>query len=135
MLQHTSGLLLGLGECGFKYDTSIPTWEPKHPRTMRPHGIGTLFPILIEGMTEVPITLVQDHQLLHVLGLTPKEAITVWLSNLAVIKALGGSCVFLSHPEYGLLSSEGFPYYEELLNTIASDNGLLVATLSKILDL
>ena len=47
----------------------------------------------------------------------------------------GGSCVFLSHPEYGLLSSEGFPYYEELLNTIASDNGLLVATLSKILDL
>ena len=135
LLQHTSNLLLGLGECGFKYDTSIPAWEPKHPWTMSPHGIGTLFPIRIEGINEIPVTLVQDHQLLHVLSLTPKKAIAKWLSNMSVIKELGGFCVFLSHPEYGLLDTQGLPYYEELLNTIASDRELLVATPNRTLHL
>ena len=132
LLQHTSRILFGLGECGFKYDTSIPTWEPKHPRTMSPHGIGTLFPIRIEGMNEIPITIIQDHQLLHVLCLTPKEAITEWLSNMTLIKELGGTCVFLSHPEYGLLDMQGLPFYEELLNTLASDIQLLVVPPKKI---
>jgi hypothetical protein len=135
LLQHNSNILLSLQECGFKYDTSIPTWEPKHPRTMSPHGVGTVFPIRIEGMNEIPITAVQDHQLLHVLRLTPKEAIAEWFSNMILIKELGGSCVFLSHPEYDLLDTQGLLSYEELLNTIASDSELLVACPSRIISL
>lgn len=133
LLQHTSKILRALQECGFKYDTSIPTWEPKHPRTMCPHGIGTLFPICIEGMNEIPITIMQDHQLLHVLCLTPKETIAEWLSDITMIRELGGTCVFLSHPEYGLLDTQGLPFYEELLNTIVSDHELLVASTNRIL--
>ena len=132
LLQHNSKILHGLRECGFKYDTSMPTWEPKHPRTMRPHGIGTTFPIHIEGMNEIPITAVQDHQLLHVLSLTPKEAIAEWISNMTLTKELGGTCVFLSHPEYGLLDTQGLSSYEELLNTIASDSDLLAACPTRI---
>jgi len=133
LLQHTSKILSALRECGFKYDTSIPTWEPKHPRTMCPHGIGTLFPMLIEGMNEIPITIMQDHQLLHVLCLTPKETIAEWLSDITMIKELGGICVFLSHPEYGLLDTQGLPFYEELLNTIVSDHELLGASMNRVL--
>lgn len=135
LLQHTSDLLLGLKECGFKYDTSIPTWEPKHPRVMSPHGIGTLFPTSIKGISEIPVTLVQDHQLLNVLSLPPKKAIAKWFSNMSVIKELGGFCVFLSHPEYGLLDTQGLPYYEELLNAIASDSKLLTVTPKRTLHL
>jgi peptidoglycan/xylan/chitin deacetylase (PgdA/CDA1 family) len=127
LLQHSTNILLGLGESGFLYDASIPTWEPKHPRTMSPHGIGTVFPIHIEGINEIPLTMVQDHQLLCILDLTPKEVVSEWISNMAVIKELGGCCVYLSHPEYDLLDAKGLSYYEELLNAITSDPELLVA--------
>jgi hypothetical protein len=132
LLQHNLNILHGLEECGFKYDTSIPTWEPKHPRTMRPHGIGTVFPTIIEGMNEIPITIIQDHQLLHVQGFTPKELVAEWHSAMAIIKALGGSCVFLSHPEYGLLDAQGVSLYEELLNTITSYSDMSVTLPSKL---
>ena len=135
LLQHNSDILSNLKDCGYQYDSSIPTWEVKHPRTMRSHGIGTVFPTRIEGMKELPITIMQDHQLLHVLDCTPKEAIETWLSNIAVIKELGGSCVLLSHPEYNLLDTQGLPLYEELLNTIAFDREMLVGLPNKICDI
>jgi peptidoglycan/xylan/chitin deacetylase (PgdA/CDA1 family) len=120
LLQHNRDILQGLKLNGYSYDTSIPTWEARHPRTMDSHGIGTVFPIVVNGITEIPVSVMQDHQSLYVLGLTPKEVISRWLFTMSVIKEIGGCCTFLSHPEYSLLDNEGIPYYEELLNTIAS---------------
>lgn len=124
LLQHNPNILRGLQDCGYTYDSSIPTWEAKHPRTMRSHGIGTVFPTKIEGICEIPVTIMQDHQLLHVLGFTPKETISKWLSDITVLSELGGCCVLLSHPEYGLLDSQNLILYEQLLNTITSSANL-----------
>lgn len=121
LLEHNSGILCGLKKAGYSYDTSIPSWEPRHPRTMHPHGVGTTYPMFLDGLTEIPISAVQDHQLLYVLGLEPKEAIASWISMMAVIKGIGGCCVLLSHPEYRLLDRSNLAVYEELLNVLGSD--------------
>jgi peptidoglycan/xylan/chitin deacetylase (PgdA/CDA1 family) len=126
LLQHTAAALSSLKNCGYQYDTSVPTWEAKHPRTMRSHGIGTVFPISISGIRELPVTMMQDHQLLYVLGYTPKEVVSFYLTNLAVVKELGGACVLLLHPEYDLLNSQGLPLYEDLLNYLTSDNEIVI---------
>jgi peptidoglycan/xylan/chitin deacetylase (PgdA/CDA1 family) len=122
LLQHSQGILRSLKDCDYHYDASIPTWEAKHPRTMRSHGIGTIFPTSIEGIHELPLTAIQDHQFLHVSGRTPKDLLTEWLSIMAEIKELGGFCVFLSHPEYAFLDTRDLSHYEELLNALSSDS-------------
>lgn len=128
LLQHTSNILEGVRNAGYTYDSSIPTWEPKHPRTMRPHGLGTIYPIFLNGLMEIPVTAVQDHQLLHILGLRPKEMITYWLDQMSDIKALGGCCVLLAHPDYALLQKSNLAVYEELLSAIQSDSDAWVTT-------
>jgi peptidoglycan/xylan/chitin deacetylase (PgdA/CDA1 family) len=132
LLQHSPSILHGLKEAGYTYDTSIPTWEPRHPRTMRPHGLGTMYPMFFDGLAEIQISVVQDHQLLYVLGLKPKEVIAEWLSIMTVIKELGGCCVFLSHPEYKLFDVNSLAVYEELLNSIVSDEQVWLATPKQI---
>jgi hypothetical protein len=128
LLQHSPTILRGLNEAGYIYDTSIPTWEPKHPRTMRPHGVGTTYPLFFDTVTEIPLSTVQDCQLLYTLGLEPKEVIAKWFSMMAVIKELGGCCVFLSHPEYKLFDRSNLTVYEELLNNVTSDEQVWLGT-------
>jgi hypothetical protein len=120
-----------LGDAGYTYDTSIPTWEPKHPDIMKPHGIATTYSLTLNGLTEIPVTVPQDHQLLHVLGLTPKEVIKKWLEMTSIIKNLGGICTFLIHPDYELANLK-LDVYEELVNIIASDNQAWITVPSKI---
>nr|MDO8132627.1 polysaccharide deacetylase family protein [Candidatus Njordarchaeum guaymaensis] len=134
LLQHNKNIMAALTDLGYEYDASIPTWEPKHPSTMGPHGIGTIYPIRIGGMVEIPTTVIQDHQLLYALGLQPREAIAVWLSTMALIKELGGCCVLLSHPDYELFKTGNLAQYEELLNMIASDKQGWVTTPRQVAD-
>jgi peptidoglycan/xylan/chitin deacetylase (PgdA/CDA1 family) len=131
ILQHNIKIIQALEEAGYAYDTSIPTWEPKQPYTMKPHGIATTYPLTLYGLTEIPVTLTQDHQLLYVLGLTPEEAIRKWLDMISVIKNLGGLCTFLIHPDYKLADLK-LNIYEELVNTIISDNQAWISLPSKI---
>jgi peptidoglycan/xylan/chitin deacetylase (PgdA/CDA1 family) len=126
LLQHTTGTLSSLKTSGYEYDTSVPTWEARHPRTMQSHGIGTVFPICISGIMELPVTIMQDHQLLHVFAYSPKEVVSIYLASLAAIKELGGTCVLLLHPEYGLLNGEELSLYEELLCSIVSDDEIFI---------
>jgi len=126
LLQHSKDILRTLNRCNYTYDSSIPTWETKHPRTMRSHGIGTVFPTNIEGIVEIPLSLMQDHQFLNISGLSPKELLHIWLSVMAEIKELGGICVFLSHPEYSFLDTRDLSCYEELLNALSSDSEVSV---------
>ena len=128
LLQHSFAILEGLKSAGYSYDTSVPTWEPKHPWTMSSHGLGTTYPMVLDGMVEIPVSQIQDHQLLNVLGLEPKDVITSWLSSMDLIKEMGGCCVFLSHPEYGLFDMHNSALYEELLNTIICDEEVWLTT-------
>jgi hypothetical protein len=83
-------------------------------------------------LTEIPVTLPQDHQLLQVLDLAPDELVGKWLEMASVIKELGGVCMLLVHPDYKLgdLNSK---VYEELLNTVASDNEAWVTVPSRMI--
>ena len=131
MLQHNQTILQASKEAGFLYDTSVPTWEPKHPYTMKPHGIGTVYPLKLNGLLEIPLTLTQDHQLLHVLGLSPEEVLKTWNAMASVIQDLGGVCVFLVHPDYELAEGNA-NLYEELLSTVTSDSKNVVTVPSRI---
>jgi peptidoglycan/xylan/chitin deacetylase (PgdA/CDA1 family) len=132
LLQHNSNILEQLKKADYSYDTSIPTWEPKHPQTMSPFGIGTVFPLVLNNLVEIPVSTVQDHQLLYVLGLTAKETLAEWCSLMSIIKEIGGCSVLLSHPEYGLFDSENISMYEDFLSCISSDSEGWIATPAKL---
>ena len=134
LLQHNNQIIEALGEAGYLYDTSIPTWEPKHPFTMKPHGIGTVFPLIIRKITEIPLTITQDHQLLHVLGLSKKEALKTWVEMASTIRDLGGVCMFLMHPDYEFATGN-MENYEEIVNIITSDSKVTITVPSKICEM
>lgn len=126
LLQHNVKIIQALRDAGYAYDTSIPTWEPKHPNTMNSHGIGTTYPMTLKGVVEIPVTLPQDHQLLHVLDLSPEELTREWINLISTIKDISSLCTILVHPDYELADPENLSLYEELLNAIASDNDVMV---------
>ena len=122
LLQHNEKIILGLEEAGYSYDTSIPAWEPKHPSTMGPHGIGTVYPLNLYGIIEIPVSVPQDHQMIKILGLNVEQTVKNWLKITEAIKELGGICVFLIHPDYDLANHNNLNLYEELLNFLETDN-------------
>jgi peptidoglycan/xylan/chitin deacetylase (PgdA/CDA1 family) len=128
LLQHNSTILDELKKAGYGYDTSIPTWEPKHPQTMSPFGIGTVFPLRIYGLIEIPVSIVQDHQLLYVSGLTARETIAQWSSLMSVVKEVGGCNVLLSHPEYKLFEAENLFLFEDFLNALTANKESWITT-------
>lgn len=132
LLQHNSTILEQLKKADYSYDSSIPTWEPKHPQTMSPFGVGTVFPLILNNLVEIPVSIVQDHQLLYVLGLTAKETLAEWFSLMTIIKEIGGCKVLLSHPEYELLDKTNVALYEEVLNFIASDKQAWIGTATQL---
>lgn len=127
LLQHNYKIIEALLETGYVYDTSIPTWEPKHPYTMKPHGIGTVFPFSLNGIVEIPVTLPQDHQMIHSLDLSPKSTVEAWTKLMKETEVIGGLCVLLTHPDYELANLENQSTYEYLLNIITSNNEACVA--------
>jgi hypothetical protein len=131
ILQHSPTLMEALSEAGYKYDTSIPSWEPKHPYTMKAHGVGTVFPLMFDGLTEIPLTLPQDHQLLHVLGLSPDQVLKTWAIMASVIRDLGGVCMFLVHPDYEIVKGNT-ELYEELVNAITYDPQATITVPSRL---
>jgi len=122
LLQHNFKIIQALEEVGYTYDASIPTWEPKHPYTMKPCGIGTVNPLKMKKIVEIPLTLPQDHQMIHVLGITPRQTVKEWIKLKERIRGMGGICAILVHPNYELGNSQNFDTYEELLNNIIADN-------------
>jgi peptidoglycan/xylan/chitin deacetylase (PgdA/CDA1 family) len=132
LLQHSSTILAQLKQADFRYDTSIPTWEPKHPQTMGPFGIGTVFPLNFCGIIEIPVSIVQDHQLLYVADLTARETIARWFSFIRVVKDVGGCSVVLSHPEYKLCEAENLFLYEDFLNSLTIEKDCWITTPSNV---
>jgi peptidoglycan/xylan/chitin deacetylase (PgdA/CDA1 family) len=132
LLQHNSTILEQLKKADYSYDTSVPTWEPKHPQTMSPFGIGTVFPLVLNNLVEIPVSIIQDHQLLYVLGLTAKETLAEWFSLMTIVKEIGGCSVLLSHPEYGLFDPKTVSMYEDFLSYISSDSDGWITTPAKL---
>ncbi len=128
LLQHNGEIVRALGKAGYTYDTSVPSWEPKHPSFMKPYGIGTANPMRVDSIIEIPVTLPQDHQMLQVLGMTPKQTVEAWIELKGVVRDIGGICTILMHPSYEMAHPKNLSTYEDLINnlTIGDDAWLTV---------
>jgi len=132
LLQHGRELLGALGEAGFMYDSSVPSWEPLSPTSLKPHGVGTVFPFFVSGVLEIPVSLPQDHQLIRVSGFTTSEAVEQLLRVSQSIRGVGGACVLLVHPDYEFGQPENMEEYYRLLDRFRSDPECEILTLGEL---
>jgi len=132
LLQHSRELVETLGKAGYEYDSSMPSWEPLSPTSLKPHGIGTVFPFLISGLVEIPVSMPQDHQLIRVAGLGVAEAVDQLLEVARWIKETRGACVLLVHPDYEFGQEEGREEYLRLLRSFRSDPACDIMTLGEM---
>lgn len=100
----------------FDYDSSYPDTDPYEPQ---PGGCCTWLPYAIEGVTELPLTLPQDHTLFVILGHATAET---WIHKSEAIRDRGGMSLLLTHPDYLHDESTREPY-RELLATFKDDEG------------
>jgi hypothetical protein len=128
LLQHSHNLLRSVYEAGFTYDSSCPTWEPVSSLSGKSHGIKTVFPLNLEGLTEIPVTLTQDHQLIYLLRTQPEKCVQYWLEQSNWIKQVGGIVLLLIHPEYSFSEPENSSLYRILLSTFALDKTCWITT-------
>jgi len=132
LLQHSRELVETLGKAGYEYDSSMPSWEPLSPTSLKPHGIGAVFPFLISGLVEIPVSMPQDHQLIRVGGLRVAEAVDQLLEVSRWIKGTRGACVLLVHPDYEFGQEEGRNEYLRLLRSFRSDPACDIMTLGEM---
>ena len=121
LLQHSRELLEAVERAGYEYDSSVPSLEPLSPTSLKPHGIGTIFPLKIGGIIEIPVTLPQDHQCFRILGLSPRETVDLLLHLSTWIRMIGGACVILIHPDYEFGMPENESEYARLLKRFSND--------------
>jgi len=132
LLQHGRELVEALGKAGYHYDSSIPSWEQLSPTSLKPHGVGTVFPFLISGIVEIPVSLPQDHQLIRVSGLGAAEAVDYLLEVSRWIKKIGGACIILVHPDYEFGQDDGPEEYHRLIESFHSDPACDIMTLGEL---
>jgi len=132
LLQHSRELVETLGKAGYEYDSSMPSWEPLSPTSLKPHGVGTVFPFLISGLVEIPVSMPQDHQLIRVGGLGVTDAVDQLLEVSRWIKGTRGACVLLVHPDYEFGQEEGRKEYLRLLRSFRSDPACDIMTLGEM---
>jgi hypothetical protein len=132
LLQHSRELVETLGEAGYEYDSSMPSWEPLSPTSLKPHGIGTVFPLAVSGVIEIPVSLPQDHQLIRAGGLGISEAVNQLLRVSKWIEKTGGACVLLVHPDYEFGQEDGRDEYLRLLSSFRSDPACDIMTLGEM---
>lgn len=132
LLQHSRELARSLSEAGYDYDSSMPNWEPLSPTSLKAHGIGTVFPLQLSNIIEIPVTMPQDHQLIRVSRLDVAKAVTELLKISRWIKEVRGSCVLLVHPDYEFGQRDGVNEYRRLLKEFRSDPSCDVMTLGEM---
>lgn len=80
----------------YAYDSSLPTSGGLFP--VPNNGCATARPFVVEGMTEIPLTLPRDGSL-RFLGHSPDEIVRIWTSCADAIARSGGVVVLLTHCE------------------------------------
>jgi len=134
LLQHSNIILEAVKKAGYLYDSSLPAWEAYCRTSEGSHGIGTVYPLNIsEDLVELPATLPQDHQLMYLGGLSPKEIFKLWKILKDHIKSLHGFCNIIIHPDKDLLGHEDVvSYYEEFVEEFAGDPHCWLTTPSEV---
>jgi hypothetical protein len=104
---------------GFEYDSSYTDTAPFEPQ---PGGCASWFPYPLGDLTELPMTLAQDHTLF---GLLEQSSAHVWLDKLETIREANGMACVLTHPDpargyIGLPENEA--HYRRVLDLVAGSN-------------
>jgi len=116
LLQFSRKIVSALNEAGYRFDFSLPCWEPVHPLTMSGFGIESVQAFELDGVVEIPLTLLQDHQLLNLLGMNTGDAIKLWVEQANLIRSFEGDIVLLIHPDYSF--SRDLQKYRDLLTIL-----------------
>lgn len=115
----TSGLLGSLADW-FEYDLSLPDTEKGGPYGARA-GCATVYPFLVDGLLEIPLTMPQDFFLFNVEHLDSAGMLSVWRDKLVAVLSRGGVAVVNTHPVWTNPKRAGvWAAYDGLLETIAS---------------
>lgn len=93
----------------FSYDMSVP--NVAHLEPMR-GGCCTVMPYFVGKILELPLTLVQDYSMFHILN---DYSISLWIQQLALIRKRNGLMSFITHPDY-LIERRARKVYEALLD-------------------
>ena len=116
LMQFGEKIISALSSSGYSQDFSLPCWEPVHPSTMGGFGAQIAHRFEFSGLSETPLTLFQDHQLLHVMKLSTRRAVDFWLSQAKLVRSLDGDISLLVHPDY--LFAEDTAEYKRLLTEL-----------------
>lgn len=93
----------------FSYDMSVP--NVAHLEPMR-GGCCTVMPYFVGKIVELPLTMVQDYSLFHILD---DYSINLWKKQMALIRERNGLISFITHPDY-LIEPRARDVYRELLD-------------------
>ncbi len=94
-LVRTPALLRSLRRI-FRYDSSVPTTGGLFPTPG--NGCATARPFMLEGITEIPLSMPRDGHL-RFLGLSPEEILQTWKESAAAINRSHGITHLLTHCE------------------------------------
>jgi hypothetical protein len=96
------------GAFAFAYDMSIPNVAHLDPQR---GGCCTVFPYFIGGLLELPVTLIQDYSLFHILR---QYSTDLWQRQISLIRARHGLISVIVHPDY-ILTERPRRVYADLL--------------------
>lgn len=114
----SSGLLGALAEW-FTYDLSLPDSERGGPYGGSA-GCASVYPFVVDGLLEIPLTIPQDFYLANVERLDSAQMLSVWRDKLQAVLARGGVAVVNTHPVWTTPRRAGiWAAYQGLLETIA----------------
>jgi len=106
----------------FEYDLSLPDTERGGPYGSTA-GCATVYPFLIDGLLEIPLTLPQDFYLANVERYDASRMQAVWKHKLDAVLSCGGVAVVNTHPSWTTPQRPGmWASYEGLLEAIAASN-------------
>lgn len=121
LLQFNARIVEALKEAGYSDDFSLPSWEPVHPSVMTEFGVEFFHEFEVDGISLHPLSLLQDHQILHALDLNPSEGVKVWLQQARQVSSYGGDIILLTHPDYDF--ARDLERYHQLLSGLKEIHG------------
>jgi len=96
----------------FAYDMSIPSVAHLDPQG---GGCCTIFPYFIGTILEIPVTLIQDYSLFHILN---QYSISLWKQQFETIVRGNGLASIIIHPDY-VIEKNAQNTYRDLLHFFA----------------
>ena len=111
------------GALEFSYDMSVPMVAHLEPQR---GGCCSMMPFFIGKMLELPLTMVEDYSLFHILR---DYSINLWKEQFATIMANHGLASFVIHPDY-IIEQRARSVYQALLEHLArmrDERGIWVA--------